>query len=199
MEIKDIFGNLPSLETERLSLRKLSLDDSQDLFEYASDVEVAKYTTWEAHKSIQDSLQFIRSVLEQYEKQQVAAWGIEYRRNGKFIGTCGFISWVPHHARAEVAYALSRKYWRQGLMTEAVRAVVAFGFRTMQLMRIQAVCEVENVASARVMEKVGMKFEGTLREYMFAKGHHRNLKMYSILRRECEAMGSEKPGHESIH
>ena len=74
MEIKDVFGNLPTLETARLLLRKMNHDDAQDLFEYASDPEVAKYTIWS-----------------------------------------------PHHARAEVAYALSRKYWGQGLMTEAVR------------------------------------------------------------------------------
>jgi ribosomal-protein-alanine N-acetyltransferase len=76
-------------------------------------------------------------------------------------------------------------------MTEAVRTVIAFGFCTMQLNRVQAICEVENVASARVMEKVGMTFEGRLREYMFFKEHHRNLKMYSILRGEWDALVSQ--------
>ena len=76
-------------------------------------------------------------------------------------------------------------------MTEAVRTVIAFGFCTMQLNRVQALCEIENVASARVMEKVGMTFEGSLREYMFFKEHYRNLKMYSILRGEWDARLSQ--------
>jgi ribosomal-protein-alanine N-acetyltransferase len=191
MEIKDVFGNLPTLETARLLLRKMNHDDAQDLFEYASDPEVAKYTTWSTHQSLQDSRDFLRSVMEQYEMQTVASWGIVHKGNSRFIGTCGFISWSPHHARGEVAYALSRKYWGQGLMTEAVRTVIAFGFCTMQLNRVQAICEVENVASARVMEKVGMTFEGKLREYMFFKEHYRNLKMYSILRGEWDARLSQ--------
>lgn len=191
MEIKDVFGNLPTLETDRLLLRKMKLDDAQDLFEYASDPEVAEHTTWTAHQSLQDSQDFLRSVMEQYDKQVVASWGVVHKSNLKFIGTCGFISWVPHHHRAEIAYALSRKFWGQGLMTEAVRTVVAFGFRTMQLNRVQAVCEVENIASARVMEKVGMRYEGTLREHMFSKGRYRNLKMYSILPKEWNAPTSQ--------
>ncbi len=69
-------------------------------------------------------------------------------------------------------------------MTEAVRAVIAFGFRTLQLNRIEARCEIKNIASARVMEKAGMKFEGILRQHAFYKGAFRNFKMYSILRKE---------------
>ncbi len=187
MEIKDVFGDLPTLETGRLWLRKMNQGDAQDLFDYASDAEVAKYTTWSTHQSLQDSQDFLRAVTEQYAMQTIASWGIVHKGDSKLIGTCGFISWSPHHARAEVAYALSRKYWGQGLMPEAVQAVIAFGFRTMQLNRVQAICEIENVASARVMEKVGMTFEGRLREYMFFKEHYRNLKMYSILREEWDS------------
>ena len=69
-------------------------------------------------------------------------------------------------------------------MTEAVRQVISFGFRTMQLNRVQATCEVEYIASARVMEKTGMTFEGILREYLFTKQHYRDLRMYAILRTE---------------
>lgn len=188
MEIRDVFGNLHALETERLVLRKITFQDVPDHFEYASDPEVAKYTSWHAHQSTQDSETFIQSVLERYNTQRVAPWGVVYKSNQKFIGTCGFISWATSDSRAEVAYALSRKYWGQGLTTEAVRTVVAFGFGTMQLNRIQATCEVANVASARVMEKVGMRCEGTLREYTFSKGMYRDLRMYSILRSEWDVL-----------
>lgn len=117
METKDVFGNLPTLETGRLVLRKVTLGDGRDFFEYASDPEVARYTTWEPHQSIEDSLSFLRLVLERYDNQRVATWGVEHKRDQKFIGTCGFLYWAVPDARAEVAYALSRKYWGQGLMT----------------------------------------------------------------------------------
>ncbi len=185
--VADVFGNLPSLETERLLLRKLRLEDAGDLFEYASDPEVSRYTTWEAHKTIDDSRAILSQWMDLYATGQVAPWGVVHKGDAKLIGTCGFVSWAPRHARAEVAYALSRKYWNKGYTTEAVRAVIAFGYNTMRLNRIEARCEIPNVGSARVMEKVGMKFEGVLRQQLFVKGVYVDLKMYSILRAEWAA------------
>jgi ribosomal-protein-alanine N-acetyltransferase len=92
--------------------------------------------------------------------------------------------YAPEHARAELGYVLSREHWGRGLMPEAVRAVIRFGFGRMGLNRVQARCIAENVASARVMEKAGMAYEGTLRESEFIKGAYRDMKLYSILRRE---------------
>ncbi len=184
METTTVFSDLPTLETERLVLRKLNLADAPDMFEFGSDPQVVQYTTWQVHSSIQDAQAFLRSVVERYAGGQVAPWGLVLKNESKLIGTCGFVTWLPNFARAEVGYALSRRYWGRGLMTEAVRAVVAFGFLTMQVNRLQAVCDVDNTASAHVLEKVGMTYEGTLREYGFAKGRFRNLRMYSILRSE---------------
>ena len=110
-----------------------------------------------------------------------------HKADNKLIGTYGFLNWFPKHARAELAYALARKYWGRNYTTEAARGVVDFGFRIMQLHRIEARCRIENVASARVMEKLGMKFEGVLRGYLFIKGAHHDFKLYSILRREWDA------------
>ena len=183
MEIEDVFGDPPVLETDRLLLRKTSLSDAEDLFEYASDPEVARHTTWQAHESIEDTKGFLDSVMDQYRNRQVAPWGVIHKEDKRLIGTCGFVYWDLHNSRAEIAYALSRKYWGKGYMTEAVREVIAFGFGTMELNRIEARCKIENIASARVMEKVGMKFEGVLRQHMFAKGTYHDLKVYSILRK----------------
>jgi len=84
----------------------------------------------------------------------------------------------------EIAYALARQHWNEGYTTEAVRAIIAFGYRTMRLNRIEARCDIPNIASARVMEKAGMKFECVLRQHMFVKNVDVDLKMYSILRDE---------------
>ena len=184
MEVKDIFGHLPTLQTDRLLLRKLQVDDLQDIFEYACDPKVARYTTWQPHETVEQSRDFLHHVLGLYEKGKVAPWGVEHKNDRKLIGTCGFLDWNLQHARAEIGYALSRRYWGRGLATEAVQAVIAFGFSRMALNRIQGRCEVENVASGRVMEKAGLKFEGLLREHEFSKGAYADISMYAILRKE---------------
>ena len=184
MQVENFFGDLPTLYTKRLVLRKLTLDDAKDLFEFASDPEVAKYVPWEPYKSIDDAVNFLKFTLEQYEKKQPARWGIVYKENNKLIGTCGFVDWDPSNFRAEIAYALSRDYWGKGIMTEAVKEAIKFGFEKMNLNRIYAFSFPENVGSYTVMEKVGMKYEGLIREYMYIKGKFQDLKLYSILRRE---------------
>lgn len=179
-----MFGNLPVLETNRLLLRELSLDDAADLFQYASDPAVPRYSTWSVHESIEDSKRFLNAAIKQYKNHQLACWGIVHKADKKLIGTCGFGNWIADQARAELGYALSRKYWGKGYMPEAVRPVITFGFRMMKLNRIEGRCIIPNTASARVMEKVGMKFEGVLRQHLFAKGSFQDVKMYSILREE---------------
>lgn len=182
--VPEIFGDLPPLQTKRLLLRRMGLGDAEDLFSYASDPEVTRYVVWETHCSLADSLAFLACTEEQYRKKEVSPWGMVLRESGRLIGAIGFIDWLPPHARAEIGYALGRQWWGRGLMSEAARAALRFGFERMQLNRIQARCYLANTASARVMEKVGMTFEGIIREQLYEKGAFRDLKLYSILRRE---------------
>ncbi len=184
MEIEKIYGNLPILETERLLLRRVTLDDVDDMFIYASNEEVSKYVTWNTHKTLSDTYDYINFVLNKYDNNQVAPWGIEYKENGEFIGTIDFVWWKPHHKIAEIGYVISQEYWGKGLATEATRALIKFGFKEMDLVRIQARCSIENIASARVMEKSGMSFEGIIRKGIFVKGIHQDIKMYSIIDEE---------------
>lgn len=181
MKIKDVFGDLPELETPRLLLRKLRLGDAADMFEYASDPEVAREVTWDAHRSVEDSRGFIAMVLKKYAAGEVSEWGLELKENGKLVGTCGFVWWKPDHAKAEIGYALARACWGRGLMPEAVRAVIDFAFDKMALRRLEARCNDSNPGSEKVMLKCGMQYEGLLRAAMYEKGGFKNLKLYSLL------------------
>ncbi|MEG4004568.1 GNAT family protein [Microcoleus sp. Pol11C1] len=184
MNLLDILADLPTIETERLLLRKITLNDASDMFEYACNPEVSKYTMWSTHTSIEDTKYFLKSITKMYKRRELVDWGIVHKADKKFIGTCGFVEWSMTHSRAEIGYALSRNYWGEGYMSEAVNAVIEFGFREMLLNRILARCEVSNIASARVMEKVGMQLEGILRQHLFVKDRYWDLKLYSILREE---------------
>jgi [ribosomal protein S5]-alanine N-acetyltransferase len=180
-----VFMDLPEIETERLLLRRMRLDDAEAMFAYASDPEVTRYVPWDTHRSIEDSESFLTFAIEGYERGDFGGWGVVLKDSGVFIGTCGLdAGYAPEHARAELGYVLSREHWGKGLMPEAVRAVIRFGFGRIGLNRIEARCIAENTASARVMEKAGMTYEGTLREREFIKGAYRDMKLYSILGRE---------------
>lgn len=181
------YQGLPDFETERLVLRRLRADDAQDIFEYAFDEDTARYVTWSPHTTLQDSSTFVEYVLSAYDNSEVPdwTWGVVLKENAKLIGTYGI--WVrPRDAWAEVGYAIGKPYWGRGYVTEATIAVIDLAFRSWPLHRIEATCMPENIASARVMEKAGMSYEGTLRERLLIKGRFVDLKMYSILRNEYD-------------
>lgn len=182
LRTEDVFGDLPELSTPRLVLRKLRPEDAADVFDYASDPEVAREVTWEAHRSMEDSRGFIAYSMGRYERKEPCDWGLVLKENGKLIGTCGFLWWKPEHAKAEAGYALSRKYWGRGLMSEALAAVIDFAFDRMELNRLELRCNETNTGSERVMQKNGCKFEGLFREAVFEKGRFKSLKYYSLLR-----------------
>ena len=183
-EVREVLKDLPTLETERLILRKMILNDAEAVFAYASNSEVSRYTLWETHRSIEDSRAFLEFATQKYENGGEPDWGIVYRGNGCLVGACGLVNWEAEHARAEVGFVLSREYWGRGLMSEAVRAILRFGFKRMNLNRIEARCIAENAASARVMEKAGMVYEGTLRQREYIKGAYRDIKLYAILKKD---------------
>ncbi len=180
---KEIFKSFTIIETPRLILRKIQLQDKQDIFDITSDHSVVKYTsTLEFTKSITDVELLINIMTERYDKDLPTRWVIFHKGDKKVIGICGFYDYVPMYARAELGYALSRAYWGKGLGTEAAQAVVDFGFKNMNLNRIEATCDPENRASSHILEKVGMKYEGILRQHIFKDGKYCDRKMYAILR-----------------
>lgn len=175
-----------TLQTPRLTLRKLAIADAEDIFTYASDPQVTAYTLWETHQSIDDTYNYLNNIVfELYRSGQGMDWGIIAKESNKLIGTCGLYP-SPTHRRAELGYALSRTYWGRGLMTEAAKAAIAFGFHVMQLQRVQGCCAVENVGSARVLEKSGMQFEGILHSYILKNGRSWDVKMYAITNSSVE-------------
>lgn len=181
-----LFTQLPRIETERLVLRPVTFDDVPDIHRYCSDPDVARYTAWQPHGSLLETQAYVGAVQDQYNRDEPSPWGVEHRELRVLIGTCGFVGRAPEHRRAELGYTLARMYWGQGYMTEAVSAVIAYAFANQDVNRIEAICDAENFASARVLEKSGMTFEGILRDYLLVKGRYRNVRMYATLR-DCQS------------
>ena len=181
LNIKAIFEDIPPMATNRLYLRKISVNDAEDMYEYASDRDTTEYLTWEPHGALKFTKNYLRFLQKQYKCGQYLDWAIVYRENGKMIGTCGFSAIYPEHGKAEIGYVLNRAYRNKGIATEACGLVISYAFEQLDIHRIEAKCIVGNDASERVMKKLGMKYEGTYRESMYVKGEYRDIKMYSIL------------------
>jgi ribosomal-protein-alanine N-acetyltransferase len=184
MNIHDIYKDLPPLKTDRLLLRKVALEDLDDMYVWASDPDVTPYVTWDAHKSVDETRVFINDILNRYKHAKLAPWAIVHREDRRMIGLDGFCTWEIKDRSAVFAYVLSKSYWRQGYTSEATRAIVDFGFQRMGLNRISARCRVENIGSARVMEKCGLCYEGTQREVAFVKNEFVDLKGYAITKKD---------------
>ena len=184
LTVSEIFGDFPALSTEHTRLRKIRVEDAEDLFAYGADPEVSRFVGWDRHESIAVAETYIAGMLERYEAGGLADWGIEHRGDGRFIGTVGFLWWETHEAAAEIGYVMARPYWGRGLMTEVVREVMRFGWDVMGLNRIQAHSEEENVGSRRVLEKCGLSYEGRLRERVHSSDGFVDLLLYAALWRD---------------
>lgn len=175
---------MPVLKTERLILRKMTMRDAEDLYEYGKDPEVARHVLWDAYRSVSEARGYVRYSLRKYRMGDPASWCIEFKEEQKVIGTIGFMWFQRENNAAEVGYSLSRKYWNRGIMTEALNEVIRYGFCEARLHRIEAQHEVSNPASGAVMRKCGMRLEGTLRGRLYNKGRYVDVDLYSILREE---------------
>ena len=173
---------MPDLQTPRLRLRKLAMHDAEDIFRYSRDTEVARHVLWDAHRTIGESRTYLRYMLRRYRQREAASWGIEYRATGRIIGTIGFMWIQSDNSAAEVGYSLARDFWNRGVMTEALKAVIEYGFGRMNLNRIEAQHETTNPASGAVMRKCGMRQEGILRQRLYNKGRYVDVALYAILR-----------------
>ena len=182
--LTNLFKKIPDLTTERLLLRRIRMTDAPDMFEYSRDPSVTRYLLWDPHPNIEHTRNYIDYLQDKYRDGKYFDWAIVLKSSGKMIGTCGFSAVYPEHRSAEVGYVLNPAFRGQGIGGEALSAVLDFAFHRMALNRVEAKCVDENLSSERVMQKVGMQFEGVARSAMLVKGQYRNIKIYSMLREE---------------
>lgn len=182
--INKLFSKMPELETERLKMRAIKRSDVNDINEYASNPRTSEFLLWESHKTLEYTKRFVDIVLAKYKLGEYHDWAIVLKENQKMIGTCGFTRIDEENSIAEIGYVLNPAYWGNGLATEAARKIVDFAFDFLKVNRVEARFLFGNEASLNVMKKVGMKFEGYLREYQLVKGSYRTVGISSILKRE---------------
>ncbi len=151
------------LKTKRLRLRKAKLADADAIFcQYAQDPEVTKFVSWRAHQSVNETREYVQMCLLAWDIGKAFHWVIERHDQREVIG---MIVARVNAEKWELGFVLARPYWGQGLMTEAVKAIIEWAIKQKGIFRVWAVCDIDNKASARVMEKAGMLREGVLRRW----------------------------------
>lgn len=174
----------PTLGTARLRLRPFTDSDADELFALQSDAGVLRY--WDSPPWTERSRadRFIVRCREMAAEGSGARVVIERARDGAFLGWCTLNSWNPDYRSASLGYCLGKPAWGQGYATEAAGAMLEWAFDALDLNRVQAEADTRNLASARVLEKLGFKLEGTLREDCVVDGDVSDSWVFGLLRRE---------------
>jgi ribosomal-protein-alanine N-acetyltransferase len=176
--------SFPVLQTARLVLRQARLEDARPFLQIAQDDAVMRYYGVEPFKSEEQALDAIAWQQRIWAEGTGIRWVITEPGHDAFIGDVGYFKFERQHRRAEVGYLLAQEYWRRGLMTEAMTAVLDYGFVSMGLNRVEALVDPRNAASVGLLHRLGFVQEGLLRDYEFERGAFIDLYMVSLLRRE---------------
>ncbi|MGE3727459.1 MAG: GNAT family N-acetyltransferase [Candidatus Sericytochromatia bacterium] len=184
-DIPELLKDFSQIQTSRLHFRPLEMRDQQSLFAIMSDPEVSKYNRWDVHQSISQSEEYIQAALDLYAQGQYLEWAV-CQEEDQLIGFFGIVWWMPDYASVELGFSLNRAYWNRGLISEALTALIHWGCDKMKLNRFEAQCEINNLASQRVLEKLGWQCEGTLRDRVYFKEAFRDMKLYSLIKRDYQ-------------
>ena len=179
-----IFSDMPTLRTDRLTLRPMQVSDARDMYAYARREDVTAYLLWSPHPSESYTAEYLRYIRGRYALGEFYDWAVVENDGGRMIGTCGFTRFDFPHNAGELGYVLNPAYHGKGYGTEAAERVLRFGFETLRLHRIEAKFMQGNEASRHVMEKLGMRFEGYRRDGMLVKGSYRTIGICAMLEQE---------------
>lgn len=178
------FEPYPNLETDRLILRPVAEKDLEDLYQVLSDPDVAKFDYFYPLTDREQVKEVIKRYQKQVEDNVEITWGLALKENNKLMGICCLGNIERESKRAEIGYDIAQAYWNKGYATEALKAMVDYGFSVMNLNRIEATITPGNDASIKVLKKLNFVEEGVLRERDLIKGKLEDGVMMSLLKRE---------------
>lgn len=188
MTIDAAFTQFPRLTTERLVLRRLQIEDAPALFSIYSDEESMRYFGIKPHETLSDTEALIRKLETLYASRRCIRWGVAFKDNDTLIGTCSLHHFDEGYHCVQTGYDLNRTLWGKGIMTEAMVAVLNFGFTDLGLHRIEAIIEIENERSRKLLLKLGFIYEGNLRQRYFRRGFFEDEHYFGLLEDEWRGL-----------
>lgn len=184
MTIDAAFTSFPSLTTNRLILRPIQPTDAEDLYATLSDEEAMQFYGHEPHRSIYETHTLIEQIQARYARREAIRWGITLKGEDRVNGSCGFHHFDAGFQCAETGYELQRAFWGQGVMTEAMSAILTYGFDFLGLHRVEAIIDMANERSKGLLLKLGFTYEGNLRQRYFFRDRFEDEHYFGLLRDE---------------
>lgn len=184
MTIEAAFTHFPALTTKRLRLRQIRPTDAEAIFATFSDEETMKFYGHEPHQSLKDSQELIGQIQARYARREGLRWGITLQGEDRVIGSCGFHRFGEGFHRAETGYELNRAFWGQGLMFEAMSAILPYGFTELGFHRIEAAIDILNERSKNLLLKLGFTYEGNLRQRFYFRDRFEDEHYFGLLQQE---------------
>ena len=180
------YRGTPKIETKRLTLRRMEYFDARSVFDnWISDERVTDNRINAAHTSISETVERVAKIVDGYKIKEFCYWGIELKANGELIGEIDLYDFDSSTGNCEVSYSIGYEWWNQGYGTEALRAIVDFGFRSMNIHKISAAHNTDNPASGRIMSKAGMVQEGIIRHMIRnSKNQYKDCAVWGILQED---------------
>jgi ribosomal-protein-alanine N-acetyltransferase len=191
MTINTTFTHFPCLTTNRLLLRQIQLDDAEPLHAILADQQVMEFYGHEPHQSLRDTQELIGQIKARYTRQEGIRWGITLHGEGRLLGSCSFHHLDPGFHRAETGYELERASWGKGIMTEAMSAILTYGFTEMGLHRVEAIIDIVNERSKALLLKLGFSYEGNLRQRYYFNGRFEDEYYFGLLKGEWLAQSPD--------
>jgi len=181
----------PILKTPSLLLRAINYSDAQLVHRNLSDFDTVLYSNTREPPSLEKVSKIISVWEDNFKKQQGFRWGITIREKNIVIGSCGYKNINKKHRRAEIGYEICGEYRRKGFMSEALNAIIRYGFEIIELNRIEATVNCDNLPSISLLNKLGFSEEGILREYELQQGQFIDLKLFSLLKKDSLSLGKK--------
>ena len=181
-----VFKRFPVLHTERLELIEISQAHLHDVFRIFSNSAVTTFYNVVTLKKAEEAQKFIDHFRNRFNEKAGIRWGIALKGTSTIIGTLGYNNFAKHH-RANIGYDLLPEYWNKGYTTEALKAIIRFGFDQLLINRIEAEVMQGNIASEKALQKLGFTKEGVLRQWMNWNNQHFDMSMFSLLRSDANA------------
>lgn len=186
MKTKNVFdfSTFPTLTTQRLVLRELQLSDAADVLVFRGDPYVQRYNG-SVYADVAEAEASIKRAHATYQEQEGVGWAVTFKNNNTVMGAFGIHDWSWGHRRAEIGYDLARSYWGQGIASEALKAILRFGFEQMNLNHIYAGTIADNHESVRLLENAGFHRDGIRRKWSWEDdGTFHDGALYSLLQDE---------------
>ncbi|MCX6658070.1 MAG: GNAT family protein [Euryarchaeota archaeon] len=188
----------PVLKTRRLVLRQVTMEDAPWYFEHFNMNEIAEGQDHPGPRNLREARAELKLYfVDVFRLKRGIRWGITVKGDDKLIGSAGFYKWIqPERYQAEMGYDLNPAYWGKGIMTEALSAIIQYGFDHMGLHRIEVLISHHNRRSQKLIRELGFKREGVLRDHYFIEGRFSDDVIFSLLKEEWEGAGKRRPRHQ---